>query len=74
VNALHQDEVWKLGGLDQCGCPKLEKLGTNKKQMNARRVKMKLKGSYEPQVLLKRQEVKWRGKLLKKMLNKSKPK
>jgi len=50
------------------------KLGTNKKKMNARRVKMKLKGSYEPQYLLKRQEVKWRGKLMKKMLNKSKPK
>jgi len=50
------------------------KLGTNKKKMNARRVKMELKGSYEPQDLLKRQEVKWRGKLMKKMLNKSKPK
>jgi len=50
------------------------KLGTKKKQMNARRVKMKLKGCYEPQDLLKRQEVKWRGKLMKKALNKSKPK
>jgi hypothetical protein len=35
VNALHQDEGWKLGSLDQGGCPKLViKLGTRINEEN----------------------------------------